>query len=138
MCFFILLRGSLSVDSKFSMDGMCVVALAPATSTMSGATFHPFEIMLLISGWYFVVFLSRVYAVNLSLQYVNSMNCMVILVVRVSGGGWLYGCPMTHNISSLHRALQWHLWVPHVHGNSHVGTVFSWGCSLCVPAFMSV
>ena len=85
--FFIFMRGSLSVVSRFCIDGMCVVALAPATSTMSGATFQPLVIMLLMSGWYFVVFLSRVSAVNLSLQYVNSMNCIVIPVVGVSGGG---------------------------------------------------
>ena len=59
------------------------------------------------------------------LQYVNSMNCMVIFVVEVYGDGWLYGCPITHSIYGLNLVLQWHLWVPHVHGNSHVGTVFS-------------
>ena len=70
---------------------------------------------------------------NLSLQYVNYMNCMVTPIVRVFGGGWLYGCPMSHNMYGLNLALQWHLWVPHVHGNSLVGTVFSWGWSLYVP-----
>ena len=49
------------------------------------------------------------FAANLSLQYVNSMNCMVIPVLGAYGGGWLYGCPMTHNISGLYLALQWHL-----------------------------
>ena len=49
----------------------------------------------------------------------------MIHVVGVSGGGWLYGRPMTHNMSGLNLVLQWHLGVPHVHGNSHVGTVFS-------------
>jgi hypothetical protein len=34
-----------------------------------------------------VVFLSRVYAVNLLLQYVNSMNCMVTSGAGASGGG---------------------------------------------------
>ena len=123
--FFIFVRGSSSIVSRFFIDGMCVVALALATNTMSGATFHPLVIMLLMSGWYFVVFLSRVPAVNLSLQHVNSMNGMVIFVVGVYGGGWLYGCPNTHNMYGLNFALQWHLWVPHVHGNSHVGMVFS-------------
>jgi hypothetical protein len=87
MCFFIFKGGSLNIVSIFFIDGMCVVALAHATNTMSGATFHTLEIMLSMSGWYFVVFLSRVYVVNLSLQYVNSMNCMVIFVVGVYGGG---------------------------------------------------
>ena len=81
------MRGSLSIVSRFFIDGMCVVL---ATNTMSGATFHPLVIMLLMSSLYFVVFLSRYYAVNLSLQYVNSMNCMVIYVVGVSCG-WVGG-----------------------------------------------
>jgi hypothetical protein len=33
------------------IDGMCVVALALATITMSGATIHPRVMMLLMSGW---------------------------------------------------------------------------------------
>jgi hypothetical protein len=37
------------------VDGMYVVALAHATNTMSGATFHSLAMMLVISGWYFVV-----------------------------------------------------------------------------------
>ena len=53
--FFIFMRGSLSIVYRVCIDGMCVVALAPATSTMSGATFQPLVIMLLMSGWYFVV-----------------------------------------------------------------------------------
>ena len=106
MCFFIFMRGILSIVSRFCIDGMCVVALAPATSTMSGATFQPLVIMLLMSGWYFVVFLSRVSAVNLSLQYVNSMNCIVIPVVGVYGGGWLYGCPMTLSAQNPHPWLR--------------------------------
>ena len=87
--FFIFIKGSLSVVSKFLIDGMCVVAPAPATSTMTWATFHPI-VMMLLSGWYFVVFLSRVYAANMALQYANSMNCMVILVVgALNGGGYM-------------------------------------------------
>ena len=109
----------------FSLMGYVLWPLAPATSTMSGATFHPLVMMLLMSGWYFMIFLSRVSVANLSLQYVNSINCMVISGVGVSGGGWLYGWPMMHSMSGLSLALQWHLWVPHVHGSSHVGTVFS-------------
>ena len=44
------------IVSKCFIDGMCVVALAPATNAMSGATFHPLVIMLLMSGWYFCNF----------------------------------------------------------------------------------
>jgi hypothetical protein len=73
----IFMIGSLSIVSKFFIDGMCVMALAFATNTMSGATFHPRVMMLLMSGWYFVVFLLRVSAANMLLQYVNSINYMV-------------------------------------------------------------
>ena len=78
--------GILNDVSKFFIDGICVVPLAPATNTMSGATFQPFAMMSFLSGWYFMIFLSRVSVTNLSLQYVNSMNCMVISCVGVSGG----------------------------------------------------
>ena len=79
------------IVSKCFIDGMCVVALAPATNAISGATFHPLVIMLLMSGWYFAIFLSRVSMINMSLQYVNSINCMVIFVVGVSSGGGYMG-----------------------------------------------
>lgn len=36
--------------SKPFIDGICVVALVPATKTTSGAMFHPFVMMLLMSG----------------------------------------------------------------------------------------
>ena len=93
--FLILVIGSVNVVSSFSIDEISVVPLTPATSTMSGATFQPFLTMLFMSGWYFMIFLSSVSVVNLSLQYVNSMKCMVISSVGVSRGGggwyWLYG-----------------------------------------------
>ena len=95
----------LSFVSKFFIEGMCVVALVHATSTMSGATFHPFVMMLLMSGWYFVIFISRVYAANMSLQCVSYVNCMIIYGVGASGGGWLYGCLMTHSMPCLNLAL---------------------------------
>ena len=60
LCFFIVIIGSLSFLSKFFIDGMCVVAFAHA-STINGDTFHPFLKMLLMSGWHFVVILSRVF-----------------------------------------------------------------------------
>ena len=31
---------------------------------------------------------------------------------------------MTYNMSGLNMALQWHLWAPHVHSNSHVDIMF--------------
>jgi ABC-type amino acid transport system permease subunit len=85
--FLIFVVGSLSFVSNSFIDGMWVVALAPYANTLSGATFHPFAVILLISGWYFVVFLSLVSAVNMSLQYVNSINCVVFFGVGSYGGG---------------------------------------------------
>ena len=64
--------------------------LAPVTNTMSGATFQPLAMISFMSGWYFIIFLSRVSMANLSLQYMNSMNCMVLSCVGVSGGGGDY------------------------------------------------
>jgi hypothetical protein len=107
--FIFVILGSLSVDFSVFIDGIWVVPHAPATGTMSGATFQPFAMMLSMSGWYFAIFLSRVSAANLSLQYVNSMNCMVVPCVGVSGGARLYGWPMMHIMSGLSLALQWHL-----------------------------
>ena len=48
--FLIFVIGSSSIFSRFFIDGMCVVPLAPATNTMSGATFHPLVMVLLMSG----------------------------------------------------------------------------------------
>ena len=67
------------------------MALAPDTSVMSGVAFHPLAIILLMSGWCFVVFLSLVSSENMSLQYVNSKNCTVISGIGASGSGELYG-----------------------------------------------
>ena len=55
--FLIFVMGIVNVDSSFFIDGICVVPLAPATSTISGATFQPFAMMLSMSGWYFIIFL---------------------------------------------------------------------------------
>lgn len=43
-------------------------------------------------------FLSRVYAMNLSLQYVNSMDCIMTYGIGVFGGGWLYKWPMVQSM----------------------------------------
>ena len=42
--------GSFNIILKFSIDGMCVVALALATNTMSGPTIHHHVMMLLMSS----------------------------------------------------------------------------------------
>lgn len=81
------------------------MVFAPAIKTMSGATLHHFVLMLLMSNWYFVVLISRVFAANLLSEYVNSINYMVNSIVGAYGGGWLYGWPMTHNMSGLNIEL---------------------------------
>ncbi len=43
---------------------------------------------------------------NLSLQYVNSINCMVRLGSMSVGGLLWYGSPFTQSISGLNLALQ--------------------------------
>jgi hypothetical protein len=104
--FLIFVTMIFSFLSKFFIDKMCGVALAPAARTISGATFHPLDVMLLMSGCYFVVFLARVFVANLSLHYVNSINCIVTYGVGAFGKGWLYGWPMTHIMSGLSLILQ--------------------------------
>jgi len=68
---------SLSLVLKSFIEGICVVPLALAVITMSGSTIHHCAMMLLMSGWYFWILLSIVSCKNLSLEFVNSMNCIV-------------------------------------------------------------
>jgi hypothetical protein len=103
-----------------------------------GSTFHPLAAILSINGLYLLFFASSVSGENLSLQYVHSMNCMVRLGPMSVGGTFWYGNPLTQRMSGLNLELQWHLCVPHVQGSSQLGTVFSWGVLLKVPAFMRI
>jgi hypothetical protein len=48
--FLFFMVGSLNLVSSALIDGMYVVALAPAAITMSGATFQPLVLTLLMSG----------------------------------------------------------------------------------------
>lgn len=48
--FLIFMAGSSSFVSKNFNDRLCVVAFALATKTISGATFHPLIVMLLMSS----------------------------------------------------------------------------------------
>ena len=79
-----------------SIEGACVVPLAPAVMTMSGSTFHPCCKILLIRGWYFWILLLIASGENLSFVYVNSINCIVKLLSGFSGGGLWYGRPLIH------------------------------------------
>ena len=54
--------------------------------TISGSIFHPLEAILSISGLYLLVFASIASRENLSLQYVNSINCIVRLGSLPVGG----------------------------------------------------
>ena len=136
--FLMVVMGILNLFSSDFIEGICVVALAPAVIIIRGSTFHPLAAMLSIKGLYLLFFASSVYGENLSLQYVNSRNCMVRLGSRSMGGSFWYGNPLTQRMSGLNLELQWHLCVPHVQGSSQLGTVFSWGVLLKVPAFMRV
>jgi hypothetical protein len=73
-CVFDFCDRELSVVSSFFIDGMCVVPLAPATSTTGGATFQPLVMMLLMSGWYFVIF-QRFSVANI-LIVVKMLQCL--------------------------------------------------------------
>lgn len=80
----IYVMGSSSVVSNFCIHGMCEVAIAHDAETMIRASFHPLVAMMLMNGWQFVVFLLRASMVNLSLQYVKSISCMVSYGVQFS------------------------------------------------------
>lgn len=47
--FFMFVIGSFSFIPRLLIDGTCVVALVPNVKTMSGATFHPLVMVLLMS-----------------------------------------------------------------------------------------
>ena len=47
---FIFVIGIFNFVSKFFIDGICVVAFALATKTISGVAFCPLHAMLLTSG----------------------------------------------------------------------------------------
>jgi hypothetical protein len=78
--------GILNLSSNSFIDGMCVVALAPAIMTISGSIFQPRVAILSISGWYLLVLASSVVGENLSLQFVNSINCKVTVWSIFVGG----------------------------------------------------
>ena len=76
----------LNFVSIIFIEGMWRVALALAVITISGSTFHPLFLMLSISVWYFSSFRVVVSRENLSLQYVNSINCILRLLLGSTGG----------------------------------------------------
>ncbi|KAG0565947.1 hypothetical protein KC19_7G025900 [Ceratodon purpureus] len=104
--FLMVSHGILKLSASSFIEGMCVVALAPAVMTMRGSTFHPLAVRLAISGLYLLVLATNVSGENLSLQYVNSMNCMVRLGFISVGGSLWYGKPLTQRMSGLNLELQ--------------------------------
>jgi hypothetical protein len=78
--------GILSLSWRRVIVETCVDARAPTMSTMSGATFQFCVFSSSRSGWYLLVLAIIVLGENLSLQYVNSMNWMVILWFGAIGG----------------------------------------------------
>ena len=86
--FLMVAMGILKLVSNAFMDGVWAVALAPAVMTIKGSIFHPLEAMLAISGLYLLFFATMASGENLSLQYVNSMNCMVRLGSMSPGGSF--------------------------------------------------
>jgi hypothetical protein len=118
--------GILNLFSSDFIDGMCVVALAPAVIMIRGSTFHPLAAILSINGLYFLFFASIVYGENLSLQYVNSMNCMVRLGSMHVGGhfGMVILFNNTKDVRSKSGVTMASLWTACAR-SSQLGTVFS-------------
>ena len=98
--------GILYMSSRTFIDLICVLALGLAVMTIRGSTFHPLATILSISGLYLLVLASSVSGENLSLQYVNAINCMVKLMSISVGGLLWYGKPLTQRMSSLNLELQ--------------------------------
>ena len=117
-----------------------VLPQAPTVSVISGSTFQPLSFMSLISPRYLLVFSWILFGENLSLQYENSMNCIVSVRLGSCSGSALYGWFHMHSISSLNLALQLHLcvWLLQQHGNSQFGTVISCIWPSCLSAFTRV
>ena len=98
--------GILNITSILFIEGICVAALALAVMTISGSIFQPLLLMLSINGLYFYVFLVVVSLGILSLEYVNSMDCIVRFSFNSVGGRDWYGSPFTHRRSGLNLLLQ--------------------------------
>jgi hypothetical protein len=105
VCLMFILK-ILNIISMLFKEGVCMAALALAVMTISGSIFHPLLIILFINGLYFYVFMVIVSSGIMSLQYVNSMNCIVRFSFGSVGGGDWYGSPFTHKRSGLNLALQ--------------------------------
>ena len=68
------------------MNGLYVVLLAPAVITIRSGAFQPLFHISSSNGAYFLVFFSIFLCENLSLVYVNSMNCIMMCGTGCIGG----------------------------------------------------
>ena len=83
----VFLMEVIEILNVVSIDFM--VALAPAVITINGSTFHPNELISSGRGSYLFILCVVVSGANRSLQYVNSINCIVMVGSGIIGGGWL-------------------------------------------------
>ena len=74
---------------SFSMDCSCIAPLTLAVIVIRGFDFQPLFCIVLISGLYFACFCVRACSGNLSWQYVNSMNCVRVIMELERGLGCL-------------------------------------------------
>jgi hypothetical protein len=74
-------------------------------SVINGSTFQPLALISSINPRYFSVFSWILSGEYLSLQYVNSMNCIVRVWLDSCGGSALYRWLRMHSISGLSLAL---------------------------------
>lgn len=78
--------------------------MAPRTPTMMvirGFTFHPLLCRVLMSGSYIMCSSLRAWLGNLSWQYVDAMNWIVIMREGIIGVRLWVGAPITHRMASL-------------------------------------
>ena len=68
------------------MDDLYVVLLAPPVITIRSGVFQPLFCTSLSNGAYFSVFSSISSCENLSLVYMNSMNCIMMCGAGCIGG----------------------------------------------------
>ena len=55
----IVFSGILSFSSRIFIEGMCMVALAPAVMTINGSTFHPLLVMSSLCTYLYLVLKSK-------------------------------------------------------------------------------
>jgi hypothetical protein len=133
----IMFLGSEKTRLSSDIVFLWVLPLAPTVSVISGSTFQPLVLMSLIKPKYLSVFSWILSGEYLSLQYVNSINCIVNVELGPCGGSALYGWFQMHRMSGLSLVLHWHLcvWLLQLHGSSQFGTVFLCACPSDFPAF---